>query len=96
MKEENGSGDIQIRFALVEREFTMNAVENEFSERRRFPCEGACPEELEAFRFVKAWHRHPLLHDALWYQGVNLGELDEYILFSPVLKVFLRQSGRLE
>jgi len=55
----------------------------------------ACPEENEAFRFVRNWHRTPELHDAIWYKGLNLGELNEYVLFSAVLKALLRRSGKM-
>jgi hypothetical protein len=52
-------------------------------------------EERAALRLVKSWHRHPALHDALWRGGVNLGELDEYVLVSPVLEALLHRSGKI-
>lgn len=52
-------------------------------------------EEQAALDLAKGWHRHPAFHAALWRRGVNLGELDHYVLVSPVLDALLRRAGRI-
>ena len=53
------------------------------------------PIDLEALRFVKSWHRYPPLHEAVWYKGVNLGEVGEYALIPEIITVLLqREQGR--
>lgn len=58
---------------------------------------GAPPDAQEetALHLAKGWHAHPAFHEALWRRGVNLGELDHYVLVSPLLEALLRRSGRM-
>ena len=70
-------------------------MKQEFEQRKEMEVVDAEPEEVHAVRFVKSWHRFPAFHDAIWYHGVNLGEVDEYILVNPTLTALLKQSGKM-
>lgn len=59
----------------------------EFEQRRDTAHAGLTSVEAEAVRFVKSWHRHPALREALWYRGVNLGEVNEFALFADIFPV---------
>lgn len=52
--------------------------------------------DAEAYRFVTSWHRHPQLHDALWYHGVNLGEVDEYVLMQEIVAILVKARREKE
>lgn len=64
----------------------------EFDQRKKMPYPDLPALEGEAMRFVKSWHRYPPLHDALWYRGINLGEMDEYDLFPDVLSALVESD----
>lgn len=66
----------------------------EFEDRKNAPYPDAEPVDAEALRFVKSWHRHPALHEALWYHGVNLGEVDEYMLLPEVITALVERDER--
>ncbi|MBI5094099.1 MAG: hypothetical protein HZB26_16860 [Candidatus Hydrogenedentes bacterium] len=54
------------------------------------------PLDAEALRFTKSWHRYPGIHSAIWYHGVNLGEVDEYMLICEVITALVeREQGRI-
>ena len=42
-----------------------------------------------ALRFVKSWHKHPMLREALMHQGVNVGELDEFELIQKIIPILV-------
>jgi hypothetical protein len=69
---------------------------DEFSalKQRAFPDRE--PIDKAALRFVKSWHRHPVLRDTLTYQGVNLGELDEFVLIQKIIPILVAAEGRAE
>ncbi|MBN2307953.1 MAG: hypothetical protein JXR94_03220 [Candidatus Hydrogenedentes bacterium] len=67
---------------------------HEFQERKEAAYPDADPEDAEALRFVKSWHRYPPLHEALWYRGVNLGEVDEYLLLPEIITALLERDER--
>ncbi len=54
----------------------------------------ALPEDQAAWRFIKTWHRHPLLADTLAWRGMNLGELFEYHLVGDIMEVFAACGDR--
>jgi hypothetical protein len=64
----------------------------EYEERRTGDHRAADDIDREALRFVKSWHRHPDVHDALWYHGVNLGEVDEYMLLPEVIAALIARE----
>jgi len=66
----------------------------EFRERKEDPYPDADPEDREALRFAKSWHRYPPLHEAVWYRGINLGEADEYYLIPEIVPALLERSQR--
>lgn len=41
--------------------------------------------DIQALRFVKNWHQYPGIKEALEYRGVNLGEMNEYLLLPEVI-----------
>ncbi|MCP4642446.1 MAG: hypothetical protein GY851_18520 [bacterium] len=52
------------------------------------------PVDNKALQFVKSWHRHPAVHEAVWYKGVNLGEMAEYALIPEMMTVLVdREKG---
>lgn len=55
-----------------------------------FPSEHVAPEDQPAMEFVTSWHGHPSLHDALWYRGVNIGEMFEWNLVQEVIPLLNR------
>ena len=62
--------------------------------------EGECPAvdpvDAAALHFVKSWHQYPELQEALFYHGVNLGEVNEYLLLPEIITVLIeREEGRL-
>ena len=57
----------------------------EYEKRQSDPHQDRSPLDQEALRLVKSWHRHPALHDLLWYKGVNLGEVDEFDLLPEII-----------
>lgn len=65
----------------------------EFEEWRSQEYPGRDPLDAEVLRFVKSWHRHPALHEVLWYRGVNLGEVDEYTLIPEVLTALVEREA---
>lgn len=66
----------------------------EFEERKTAPYPGMDPIDAEALRFTKSWHRYPGIHEAIWYRGVNLGEVDEYLLLPEVITALLEREER--
>ena len=66
----------------------------EFEERKNQEYPDRDPLDEEVLRFVKSWHRHPALHDLLWYRGVNLGEVDEYTLIPEVLTALVEREAK--
>ena len=52
------------------------------------------PIDAEALRFTKSWHRYPDIHEAVWYRGINLGEVDEFILLPEVITALLEREER--
>jgi hypothetical protein len=66
----------------------------EFEERKNAEHPDADPIDTEALRFVKSWHRYPPIHEAMWYRGINLGEVDEYILFQEIMTAILEREER--
>lgn len=67
----------------------------EFQERKQTAYPDTDPTEVEALRFTKGWHRYPGVHSAMWYKGINLGEMDDYVLLGKVLKILLEREGRI-
>lgn len=64
----------------------------EFEDLKRAAFQDTDEIDTEALRFVKSWHRHPALHEAIWYHGVNLGEVDEYMLLPEVIAALLERE----
>lgn len=50
--------------------------------------------DVAALRFVKSWHRHPGLNGALGYRGVNIGEVDEFVLIQRIIPVLVHEEAR--
>lgn len=69
-------------------------LETEFERRLHAEHTGADTQEAEARRLVQAWHRYPSLHNALWFHGINLGEMDEPALLPAVLHTLIAHSRR--
>ena len=65
---------------------------HEFDERKNASYPDADPIDGDTLRFVKSWHRHPALHEALWYHGVNLGEMGEYMLIPEVISTLVEHE----
>ena len=66
----------------------------EFDKRLNAKYPGADPIDARALRFVKSWHRYPVFHDALWYRGINLGEMAEYLLLPEVITALVEEEER--
>lgn len=49
--------------------------------------------EERALRFAREWYRHPDVQDALWCDGVNLGEMLEYDVYLPVYQILEKHLG---
>lgn len=67
-------------------------MSREFEELKNAPYPHADDIDRKALQFTKSWHRHPALHDALWYRGINLGELDEFVLMQEVVRILVEQE----
>ncbi len=59
----------------------------EFLEARDAEYAASSPSDLEALQVVKSWHRYPAIRKAVWYRGLNLGELIEYHLIEDLIPI---------
>lgn len=66
---------------------------HEYNARRTEPYPDRSAIDAMALRFIKSWHRHPDLHDLMWYKGVNLGEMDEYDTLPEVIAAIIENEG---
>ncbi|GMV99289.1 MAG: hypothetical protein AMXMBFR84_04280 [Candidatus Hydrogenedentota bacterium] len=67
--------------------------DNEFDRRRGLLHGDLNGSDLEAFRFVKSWHRLPLFQEALWYKGVNAGEAIEHSILERIAGILGRDHS---
>ena len=65
----------------------LNDTTKEFELLRHGTLMDVSGADLLAFQIVKSWHRHPAVMDALWYHGINTGEMLEYLYFQEVIPV---------
>ena len=73
----------------------MGVMTREFEEAKNAPFDRTADEtDREALRFVKSWHRHPVLYDAIWYRGINLGEVNEFMLLPEVITALVEREER--
>lgn len=49
--------------------------------------------DRETLRFLRSWHQHPALREALTYRGINLGEMLETHLLHRVVPIMARGFG---
>ncbi|MBX7256051.1 MAG: hypothetical protein K1Y02_06785 [Candidatus Hydrogenedentes bacterium] len=61
----------------------------EFRERRDEDLPGLAPLDAETLRFVRSWHKHPAIAEALCKDGLNLGEAIEFDLLQEVVPILL-------
>ena len=50
------------------------------------------PLERLALDFVHKWFEHPVFHDSVWHEGINLAELNEYEIFGSALSALIRHQ----
>ena len=65
---------------------------DEFDELRNEVHPDAPPLDREALRLVRSWHRDPAVHEAVWYQGVNLGEAVEFSLLPRIIRLLVERE----
>ncbi|MCP4639862.1 MAG: hypothetical protein GY851_05490 [bacterium] len=66
--------------------FAHTNLTHEFVDRRDEAHPLLTPDDEAVFRFLRSWHRHPALRDAVWYRDVNLGETMELAIMRNVVE----------
>ena len=66
---------------------------HEFEQRKSASFDGITSSiDEQMMQLVRSWHRHPCIAPALWYRGVNMGEMLEWALIPHVMESLLDTS----